>query len=680
MIGSFKERLKKIRENRASKSQSRTSPGKSQKKSTVAQMNGVEPTTLASVLQANPLEFDTEDVSCMEATPPSIFEEPGESLDESRGPATIKSSSDDELPSVPGSPPPIPDLPPPDTMDFPTLPPPVEPDNAINVRDIVPTSRLEEKPVIQSSTMTRQQKEVWKRKSDVLEGAMSNPLPLLIQSKSSKEMLPNAGENNFKNSQESLSSLPDFPPPTVPDTPPPMFPEDHSEVLEGLIMDFAPPLQDNKSPTTLNEKNLKRVKPPKLIDIASPHVPFNFPEAFPPTSTDQETTPTFPSEPAPPSSLSDPDTPSPPQEHTPPGERPVFDSLPPTPRSVDPPPPPPPNTLPPDSLPPPAPEPTPPSSLVNGTDNEQDQPPYSPHNLSTVVTPVSSVSDVDKRASLVLVPTPPVSIGPSTNDSVCSFKISMVEDAEEDMKSHSTPNVYPMSTPESSSFAAWLPQSDGSFQGVQLRTDKNLHPAEHRQSLPLSSDRFSNIRVISQGSPPSSPDLKFTRVAKRTWKKTRGKGLSENLSLSASTGNVVDESDGTSTGIVVPTTGSLRSFQSDDSVVFGKRTSLHRATADLSPLATVSTSTPTQDLSVGKSENFMITKKVSPIVAHKDDSTQSLTPPHIRAGAQDSSELQRRKNRPLKRTQLDVVRGVTERARNSPMSSFILDSNILDVR
>lgn len=236
---------------------------------------------------------------------------------------------------------------------------------------------------------------------------------------------------------------------------------------------------------------------------------------------------------------------------------------------------------------------------------------------------------------------------------------------DDDLKSTSTPNIDPVTNSYSAQF--------GSSSGVQLRTDKRQHPTEYRQSLPTSTG---NVKVISDGSPPSSPDLKFTRVARKTWTKH----LSEDLS--ASTGNVMDEER--SRRSVGPTTGSLRSFQSDELAPSNlERSSFLQKQAILSPLAAISTSTPSQES--GKSESFP--KKISPIAAStltgsKQHHQQS--PANIRVTpttSNDSAEnlLELRVNRPLKRGQLDIVRGVTEKARQSPMSSFILDSNLLDV-
>ena len=245
--------------------------------------------------------------------------------------------------------------------------------------------------------------------------------------------------------------------------------------------------------------------------------------------------------------------------------------------------------------------------------------------------------------------------------------------ATDDLKSISTPNIT----------AEGTHQRDDTK--VQLRADKRLHPVEYRQSLPTSTDKY--VRVISDGSPPTSPDLKFTRVAKKKW--TNMRNLSDDLSASASTGNVINEGRGGKS--MGPTTGSLRSFQSDESISFEKSSFLQKPTIP-SPLAAMSTSTPTQ-ISNGPRKSDGFSKKISPIIVAKlkeGDKQRRLSPANARAVVPAGDGLHAsadnlpqtqflRVNRPLKRGQLDIVRGFTERAKQSPMSSFILDSNLLDV-
>ena len=286
-------------------------------------------------------------------------------------------------------------------------------------------------------------------------------------------------------------------------------------------------------------------------------------------------------------------------------------------------------------------------------------------------TPLNHASSYDSSAShtnahYILASTPPVPVT-SQQDSTPSLLTTSLP-TDDDLKSTSTPNIDPTTNSYSAQF--------GSGAGVELRTDKCQHPAEYRQSFPTSTGKY--VRVISDGSPPSSPDLKFTRVARKTWTKH----LSGDLS--ASTGNVMDEGRGDRSAEL--TGGSLRSFQSDELAPPSlERSSFLQKQATLSPLAAMSTSTPAQGSNTGKSESFP--KKISPIAASilkEGDRRHRQSPANVRATptTSDSSAenlLEIQANRPLKRGQLDIVRGVTEMARQSPMSSFILDSNLLDV-
>lgn len=189
------------------------------------------------------------------------------------------------------------------------------------------------------------------------------------------------------------------------------------------------------------------------------------------------------------------------------------------------------------------------------------------------------------------------------------------------------------------------------------------------------------VRVISHGSPPASPDLKFTRIAKRTWKAP--KRVLDDLTSSVSTGNMLDEVD-------TPTPAlSLRSLQSNDSIPFERVNFMSRNLkfSTVSPLAAVNTSTP------ASSGDTMALTNASPTGVAQggngwspaSSSKRRATKSEGESGSSNenvllvSHEQQLRITGPLKRGQLDVVRRVTDKARGSPISSFILDSNLLDV-
>ena len=103
------------------------------------------------------------------------------------------------------------------------------------------------------------------------------------------------------------------------------------------------------------------------------------------------------------------------------------------------------------------------------------------------------------------------------------------------------------------------------------------HSAAFRQSLPPSSDVLQKVKVISEGAVMHSPDIKYTRVAKKRWRKQQ-RDL-DDLSGSASTGDVI--SSPTFPDFEGQETASLRSFGSSS----GSPTpQMSRQTSALSPL------------------------------------------------------------------------------------------------
>lgn len=225
---------------------------------------------------------------------------------------------------------------------------------------------------------------------------------------------------------------------------------------------------------------------------------------------------------------------------------------------------------------------------------------------------------------------------------------------------------------------------------VQLRKGKGVRSAHYRQSLPLSVD---TVKVISHGSPPASPDLKFTRIAKRTWRSPRK--MIDDLSSSASTGNVID--DISTHELRGAMTESLHSFQSNDSISLDRSSfsQKYQKTPILSPLVAVSTSTPLSGESTDTGTSQSSQEKILPrntSAAARDVEKltpgQSPSPANVRwskvaagNGVNSSSASHEQLLKiasSLKRGQLDVVRRATGGGR-SPISSFVLDSNLLDV-
>ena len=119
------------------------------------------------------------------------------------------------------------------------------------------------------------------------------------------------------------------------------------------------------------------------------------------------------------------------------------------------------------------------------------------------------------------------------------------------------------------------PIRDRSSSEIRDTHQTKKHSAAFRQSLPPSSDILQKVKVISEGAVMHSPDIKYTRVAKKRWRKQQ---LDlDGLSGSASTGDVISSPDFES----VPETASLRSFGSSSESLTPQ---LSRQTSALSPL------------------------------------------------------------------------------------------------
>ncbi len=703
MIGAFKDRLKKIQQKRTSKSGSKIiSPAKADD---LSQTQPEPVSTPAKTLEVAPV------VSLFPKSPPvtDIFlgstaqhadinreeipspkfegKTSGDSFgseittslhsgdpfpsfkDDTRENITVEAvnpsddDDDDEFPSIP--PPPVPALPPPDIMDL--TPPPSDPaplDNA---------TKIEKKPSFKTALAKRHssivQKEVWKQKSDVLEGAMSAPLPLFIQSKPKGTLQ----ESNFNDSSESLSSLPDSPPPTLPDSPPPLLPDspppllpDDSNEMADDVMELPQTeelgsgsedkgdlsLDPSHSPSeVLNQNSSNLESRPLSLPDSTPPIPPDSP-TLPPTLPDS--TPHAIPEPFPPTL---PDSAPPTMSESLPST--LLDSAPPTmPESL------------PESLPtyfPSTSVPEPPISPLPTlhADTERHSLSVSPSDYIKTSTPQSQSSNDIQSVSLILAATPPsTSLSferpPSEGHSKSSAKSPQStigakpesqNEAFDDLKSSSEPNIEPAFSKDP---------------GVQLRKGKQFRPTEYRQSFPLTINTQDTVRVISTDSPPASPDLKFTRVSKKIWKSP--KNPLDDFLFSASTGNVTENFTPIHDSARHPT-GSMRSLQSNDSTLLDRssflKNNLPGGGAVLSPLVAM-TSTPTQRE-----------------VADLEGGIDPKVPPAVPVGWDTESPIEKEKEMkikdPIKPRQLEAVLRVTDRAKHSPINSFILDSNLLDV-
>lgn len=675
VIGSFKDRLKKVRDGRASRSSAnkvsdllqkspnpaeakaqapspppptsfgKKSPDKTRSFSGFQRSPPVKPKghklSKAGVNkgfsghtnQSAPAEFSAPDAAVLQMAAP-VFADTGmpESknqlsdsppsvsvvTDEVKGVSADQNSSDDDMP-----PPPPPMAPPPSTIDFPSLHDETEGD-----MEIEPSVKMEKFPSVGYHS-SREKKEMWKQKTVDLEGAMSDPLPLFIQSKGMSNQ-----NGNLKDSSESISSLPDFPPPTVPATPPP----DNDE-MEAVPVEL-PPVQ--RSPKQRKTGEVPVDSKPRHGNSISPKTT---PPTLPKPRVPETVPPTLP-------------------EYLPLDSLPLSlpDSLPPSLPTSTPP------TLRPATMRPQLPRESPIPSFSNDQSPSSAEKPVktstpSYHTKIPVRTPPTKPSPISSRTppsisspignQLGKVPTPPSTRSSLNNiEQPGTVSLPVVLD---DLKSTSEPNV------ECSPSREAL--------GIPLRRKKPFqHLVLQRQSLPLSME---TVKVISHGSPPASPDLKFTRIAKKTWKAPSK--VFDDLSCSVSTGNMLDEVD-THAPSSNLTAVSLRSLRSSDSISFdgGNFAPRNLKFSTVSPLAAanMSTSTPSGAvLSTGMARNATA-HGWSPAADSKHKTNE---------GESSSNKNDLRITGLLKRGQLDVVRRGADKERKSPFNSFILDSNLLDV-
>ena len=152
----------------------------------------------------------------------------------------------------------------------------------------------------------------------------------------------------------------------------------------------------------------------------------------------------------------------------------------------------------------------------------------------------------------------------------------------------------------------------------------------------------------------------------------------DDLSSSASTGNVA--ASPATHEFSQHHTGSLRSIQSDDSIVFDKSSFLPKnqsGLAMLSPLVATSTTTPThtQAAEEATSDGSDTPPPPPPSLPPSYPVGRDTESPVV----EDSYEQQAMIKGPIKPRQLDVIRRVSSKTKNSPISSFVLDSSLLDV-
>lgn len=560
------------------------------------------------------------------------------------------SSEDDDLPPVP--PPPVPDFPPPDIELLPG--PGME--NGEETSPKTPPTVVTRIPVgPHSSLRTRQWTKAWQRRSTFLEDNMSEPLPLLIQSKvveNNKELEQKVVKDS--SSSESIPSIPDYPPPMVPENPPPMLPDETEggEIVLPEIPSSGPSPQRTPALMTKETQNHEQ-SASALPELAS--VPF-----------------------------------SPPKENVSPPDSPqVFPSVPALPKMLLP-----------ASLPPAPPLSSLPN-LLTDTEGIVTLNADSSTNLSTprserstddlIMLPNTQLSNFKgvspsrtpdfpsqhTNTSTSAAESPTISVS-SLHSSVCNkSKPSLLRPIviEDDlMKSTSMPSFdgtsasLPALRAKPSSFNQSTRSMDYRNLGKE-QTDSS--PVVLRLPSMVVQHRYNQVKVISQGSPPISPDLKFTRVAKKTWKKPNH--LRENdLSSSASTGNV-SQGMGFYPDHIGPRTASLQSFGCIDSMIQHERHSYLKKLSPLTAMTGISMEDKPQT-----SSNYLDGETEMQV---EEEGREHLPEAESAsaASADNIKEQEAQVTGPLKRGRLDDFRRNARRVDKSPFGSFVLDSNLLDV-
>ena len=185
-------------------------------------------------------------------------------------------------------------------------------------------------------------------------------------------------------------------------------------------------------------------------------------------------------------------------------------------------------------------------------------------------------------------------------------------------------------------------QSKSLEQVHQLSSSNNLQDSRENVSpgletepcLPSGTKFVKQIRVISEGTPPSSPDLRFTRIGKENWKLSKLPPLQfveDDLSASASTGDILATSVGKKQQPLQKTSSLHSVSSSSESIKTGfvlpwaksKKNSSKktRKPPPISPLAAVTVSTQ---------NSIEVPKSPTAISLHSDDSDQAASPQQTR--------------------------------------------------
>ena len=470
-------------------------------------------------------------------------------LDEDKDSSPLESGEENSPPPLPPSPPPES---PPISRPFPAASPPPA--------------------VTHSQSSTQRRKEEWKKKHQELDTLMSEPLPLLINTSEMSKGLTQSktaafvamegiipeyrtvtsttfespdsldapkDDSSFKSSSASLPSLPDCPPPELPTSPPPDLMDIAAEDGEVVIIrDLSSSPMDSEDAEKVRRQeqtSLPASSSGSLHQIASHTETTSKLHHFQPNYNEQRIS--------------------------------AFDAL----------------------------------VATEPDAEEKREPKLSVSDRRSLALKAARRPDADTQPVLKRWS---VHINESTDtklpsDSKTALPTKSYNKSESELE---TADVILASPPSNS---ASPPYSDSSLQSLDSEVPKKLsprkygtstspirdhsssetgemhqakkHSAAFRQSLPPSFDVLQKVKVISEGAVMHSPDIKYTRVAKKRWRKQQ-RDL-DDLSGSASTGDVI--SSPTFLDFEGQETASLRSFGSSS----GSPTpQMSRQTSALSPL------------------------------------------------------------------------------------------------
>ena len=423
------------------------------------------------------------------------------------------------------TPPPVPPSPPPKSpkisSSFPVLPDKVFPPFAANQ--------------LQSSSHSK--KEGWKKKRQELDSLMSEPLPLLIHTSKLNEAPTEAGataamkvdgipenrnaaatiietpdsfeapmdDSSFKSSSStSLPSLPDSPPPELPTSPPPDSMDIAAESGELVVME---PELDLGMPAL----------PPVDSDDAEKEKVFGTPLPGPSSRASNQAATTTAS-----------DTTTVKLRHPQPNhsERRIsaFDAL----------------------------------VATEPDEEERREPKLSISDRRSLALKAARRPDADTQQLLQRwsvhmnesagTQPPSDSKTEMSPDKADSFDGRESEpDAPTDALDSTNPSASLLSNGDSSQFEI-PPKHDTSASSIRNRSNSEIgaahrikkRPAVFRQSVPLSTDDLQKVKVISEGEVMHSPDVKYTRITKRRWRRQpKEQRIFDDLSSSASTGDII---------------------------------------------------------------------------------------------------------------------------------------------